>query len=156
MSNNLAYGPLSNGVEIKANSGTPAYQVNVQDEMRKFSQHPLSPDERQEWGHLLAMAGKETGAKANTSSVAHPPIIYKPSESKWETGEDLRCALLYALQLSGTQVTAANFAAPQYAQAAEKLMEIRQELYHPCDREALSPFHDEHRATCWTRSSEEA
>jgi hypothetical protein len=146
----LAYGPLPAGIDVTGTSDAPAYHVTIGKKPRTFSHHPLSPRGREEWGSLLASAPAEEGKKADCRGVAHPSFVYKPGEWLWETDDEPKQVLIKALQLSNVQVTLKDFTAEK-TEAVEDLMSKRAELYHPRDREDLSPFHDEHRYSCWAR-----
>jgi hypothetical protein len=75
-----------------------------------FSRHPLSPEGRTEWRKVLAYAGEEKGCKADFPGVAHPPIVYKPSEWQWWRGDNnMMNLLISALQISGVEVEQKDF-----------------------------------------------
>jgi hypothetical protein len=148
---NFTYGPLPTYIDVTADGNVPKYNVTINKELKTFSHHPLSPSGRQEWGDLLARAPEEKGKKADCVGAAHPSFVYKPSEWLWETYDDRKDILIKALELTGVTVTHEAFANEKNAKAVQELMSNRAQLYHPRDRDDLSPFYDEHWCSCWAR-----
>jgi hypothetical protein len=113
---------------------------------------PCPPKGRVEWSEVLPLAGEEKGTKTETLGVAHPPIIYKPSEWLWKSSDDVKKVLLRALQISNARVTLEDITAEKTTKALKRLKGIHPGLYHPCDREALKVFDAEHMISCTARS----
>jgi hypothetical protein len=149
----MTHGPLPMGISVSGTSqgDAPVYKVSIAKELRTFSHHPLSPSGRQEWGSLLAGAPDEKGKKANCPGAAHPSFVYKPGEWLWETCSTDAEVLIRALQLSGIDVNTHAFKDEKNNRSVQELMNKRNQLYHPRDRDDLATFHKEHWYSCWAR-----
>jgi hypothetical protein len=146
----LEHGPLPAGVTVSpgASDTLPKYQIKIQDKVRSFSHHPLTPSGRKEWGSLLAGAGEEQGSKADFVGVAHPPMVYRPSEWLWKKGNNTE-VLNGAMQVAG--ISRPKELDAKDTEAIAKLRSTHNELYHPCDREKLGIFDQEHKNSCYAR-----
>jgi len=81
-----AHGPLPQHVQVVQRGDNPEYQVNIpgSSSSKSLAYHPLSPKGRAELGDLIEKLPTERGNPKDVVGVAHPPIIYKPSEWTWE------------------------------------------------------------------------
>ncbi|KAI4955131.1 hypothetical protein J4E91_000988 [Alternaria rosae] len=148
----MNHGPIPAGVSVGSGAdGTPKYWITSDGKQRVFSRHPLTPDGRIEWGGLLKLAGEEKGSRADFVGVAHPPMVYKPSEWLCKTGGSLRATLVSALGISGVITSVNDLGTTENLAAVKELTSTHHELYHPCDRKKLAIFDKEHDFSCWTR-----
>jgi hypothetical protein len=147
------HGPLSSPICVVRKGTTCQYQVQVGKESRSFLHHPLSPTGRSEWGDLLRRSNKEEKSrKADFPGVAHPPIVYKPSEWVWESMDsNIRTILISALQISNRKVTMKDLSDKKNVDAVKQIERNHRQLYHPSDRERLAMFEDEHKLSYWAR-----
>jgi hypothetical protein len=139
----MEHGPIPANITVSSGAGDTSlkYQINIQGKERSFSNHPFTPSGRTEWGSLLAGAGEEQGSKADFVGVAHPPMVYKPSEWLWKKGKGTE-VLLSAMQVAG--MSRPKDCDAKDTEAINKLMSTHNELYHLCDREKLAIFDKEH------------
>jgi hypothetical protein len=128
----MDHGPLPMGINVSGSDNTVQYSVGIAGQVKTYSHHPLSPSGRREWGSLLEGAGEEKGRKAEAHGVAHPPIVYKPSEWTWVTNANLRLIMIEAFQLSNRRVTIKDLDSKENLKAVNELMKSRNDLYHPC------------------------
>ncbi|KAH4285513.1 hypothetical protein HBH64_227020 [Parastagonospora nodorum] len=147
----LANGPLPSGITVTNTGDTPRYQISTGGVLMKFSHHPLSPEGRNEWKDVLPMAPVENGSKAETPGVAHPPIIYKPSEWLWKTQGSFKEILAKAFSISNANITPEQIVSKETNRAVEEHMKAYSVLYHPCDRRSLVIYDKEHYLSCLAR-----
>jgi hypothetical protein len=145
------HGPLPTYINVRRSGNTSQYTIRVSNQNKIFWHHPLSPSGREEWGPMLAGAGEEKGSKAEFPGVAHPPIVYKPSEWLWKSDGKIMVVLASAFRISNLNITPNDLEAQGNGGAIDRLMSTHHQLYHPRDREKLAVFENEHRLSCWAR-----